>query len=134
MKNLLLPLFTLYGTSYGQSIAENPLVTKIPPPGQLFGAFGQLCPAPAPTAPTTCMKATDKAKDTNGMLLCEAPYDCCLCESIECGSVDVPCSELSIGTAGAFGVKSINVIGTNANGGAGIECGGLFPFQFSIEK
>ena len=47
----------------GQSIAENPLVTKIPPPGQLFGAFGQLCPAPAPTAPVTCMKATDKYDD-----------------------------------------------------------------------
>ena len=32
--------------------------------------------------------------------------------------------ELSVGTVGAFGVKSINIVGTAANGDAGIECGG----------
>lgn len=140
MKNVFISFLALYQGSSAQNAVgappqlvppggatiEQPLpVTKIPPPGQLFGAFGQLCPAPAPTAPTKCSQATDKATDAGtGMLLCEAPYDCCLCESIECGTVDVPCQELSIGTAGAFGVKSINVVGTPTNGGAGIECGG----------
>jgi len=137
MRSLVLSVCTLYGSVSGQGVGvplvppggavlDQPLpVTKIPPPGQLFGAFGQLCPAPAPTAPTTCSKATDVATDAGtGMLLCEAPYDCCLCESITCGTVDIPCQELSIGTAGAFGVKSINVVGTPTNGGAGIECGG----------
>lgn len=65
------------------------------------------------------------AFDINGQLQCMAAYDCCKCESIECGTQsNIKCESVRIGNYGALAVKDIRINGNDMNG-AVIECNGI---------
>jgi len=102
------------------------------PPGFEYGSFGQSCPVPAITSDRQCLAIGDILSADQSQVDCQRPGDCCLCQSIECGtSVDaagnvLPCSALRAGDYGVFGVQDISVFGGEINGvlGASIECVG----------
>ena len=67
---------------------------------------------------SVCQSSADAAvSNERGMTLCEGSFEWC-------GDATMPCVELAVGNSGAFGVKDINIVGSAANGGATIECGG----------
>eukprot|EP01083_Nonionella_stella_P259372 885653_1 len=59
--------------------------------------------------------------------MCDTPFDCCMCNSIECGSLNNPCQELRVhGNQGVYGVQSIKAIGDPFSGnGVSIDCQGI---------
>eukprot|EP01084_Bolivina_argentea_P111771 199366_1 len=76
---------------------DNPPDNCIPPGGQIFTDF---------------------------QIECKENFDCCLCKSMICGSMKVPCKILNCnGDSSCLGVQDINVVG---NGDAEINCNGDF--------
>eukprot|EP01084_Bolivina_argentea_P087662 158326_1 len=98
-----------------------PILT--PGPGQQLGAFGQICDIT--TSSSVCVDPTiDTAIVAGGNMQCEGEYDCCNCQSIQCGNEQGGgCSRFSAGTQGAFGVGDITIFGSNYHG-AIIDCFG----------
>eukprot|EP01083_Nonionella_stella_P193662 715009_1 len=98
---------------------------------QVFGAYGQDCTPPLDdNPPNNCVETGQSISSPNGKIECSENFDCCLCDTIECGhSRDVngkiiPCTEFHVnGDSAAFGVQNIDVIGSPITG-AVINCGG----------
>eukprot|EP01084_Bolivina_argentea_P038988 72063_1 len=147
----IVTLFSIYGLCSGNRL----LLQANVPPAQQYGNFGQLCTSPDPST-AICLSTSDRAKDSTnsnpGVIKCERPNDCCLCQSISCGSDIQPCEMFSVGDNGAFGVKSISIIsnditsniidckGTQSCAGTvirgkhvkSVQCGGRYSCQNAI--
>eukprot|EP01084_Bolivina_argentea_P177072 306289_1 len=107
-----------------------PIVTTppvvVPPvvvtqPAKTLGAYGQECKNPA--VDTVCQNTQAIAASMNGNTKCEKDYDCCLCNSVQCGNFIQGCSMFSAGDHGVIGVKEINIQGKPS--GAYINCIGV---------
>eukprot|EP01084_Bolivina_argentea_P256648 432166_1 len=103
-----------------------------PTRASVMGAYGQDCTPPFDdNPPDNCIEAGQSLFAPLGKIECAENFDCCLCGSIKCGFSRnpntgniVPCSLFHAnGDSGAFGVKSIDIIGSPSSG-AVINCGG----------
>eukprot|EP01084_Bolivina_argentea_P315190 546014_1 len=117
------------------SIRPTPFPTIRPTPlGKQWGAYNQLCNIPS-NSQYQCEYSTDMLKDTLGAINCMTPYDCCMCNTIECGLNGEPCTEIVIlGDYGIFGVQEIFLIGTKSDlvNPISIDCGGIGSCQNTI--
>eukprot|EP00485_Elphidium_margaritaceum_P000213 CAMPEP_0202696080 /NCGR_PEP_ID=MMETSP1385-20130828/9446_1 /ASSEMBLY_ACC=CAM_ASM_000861 /TAXON_ID=933848 /ORGANISM="Elphidium margaritaceum" /LENGTH=505 /DNA_ID=CAMNT_0049352185 /DNA_START=28 /DNA_END=1545 /DNA_ORIENTATION=+ len=76
--------------------------------------------------PTVCSSAGMTKTDSGGKIECGGNFDCCLCQSMICGSSDgsKTCDELNCnGDSGCFGVRDIQIYGSRSDG-AVISCNG----------
>eukprot|EP01084_Bolivina_argentea_P025757 47898_1 len=94
---------------------------KQAPPGFVWGAYEQLCPESV-TKTGICRAAGDVVSASN--VLCLQPYDCCMCDVIECGFDGAACREIRVGAFGAMGVKDIRLAGSPTRGEASLDCQG----------
>ena len=116
-----------------------------PPPGEQIGAYGQTCkihsgrmqcgdpgqsnqislpPFQRHIDCSVCIlyiTAITHSKTTS----IQRPFDCCLCETIQCGTPWTPiCNRFIIGESGIYGNKAIDIYGEPKQG-ATIECNGV---------
>jgi hypothetical protein len=111
-----------------------PSTTLVPqaPQGYHFGHYEQLCPEP--TNDAVCGKVAsltyggDVVDQVAGFTKCERIGDCCSCRSVSCGFgvSGTPCTEMSAGNYGLYGVQDIQINGRSEQaGGAELKCIGI---------
>ncbi len=95
------------------------------PIGFQYGNYGQLC---ANNIHNQCEIQSNILSNMN--ILCNTPYECCMCKTIQCDINNTSCNQFLVtGDYAMYGVKDIHIIGNNGNiyntNGVSIDCQGI---------
>eukprot|EP01084_Bolivina_argentea_P236688 397914_1 len=131
-------LFVVYAMNNGQNLQPQFNMVELPQTTMPLytGAFGQVCPIPAPDAiclNTSPSFAGHAIETYPGFTKCERTGDCCGCALISCGNSLAGCNTLSVGDYGVYGVQNIIVLGRSEElGGGTIHCFGILGCANSV--